>query len=72
MAFSSSSDVWAYGVTLWEIFTLVEVPWVQHEFNAIFVEKLKQGMRLTHPQNAPSDMYAYFSCLSFSMRTTRK
>jgi len=56
MNFSSSSDVWSYGVTLWEIFTLGRTPWINNNFNLKFVDQLKQGMRLDHPQFAPTNV----------------
>jgi len=57
MTFSSASDVWSYGVTLWEIFTLGRTPWAIYEFNVEFIDKLKKGTTLEHPHFAPTHLY---------------
>lgn len=43
-------------VTLWEMFTLAEVPWQGYDFNLMFVENLKRGLRLNIPQYATDEM----------------
>jgi serine/threonine protein kinase len=50
--FSSASDVWAYGVTLWEIFSLGEVPFAGLHFCPEFVQQLDDGLRLPRPAKA--------------------
>lgn len=35
LRFTSASDVWAYGVTLWEMFTYGKMPW--ENFNGVEV-----------------------------------
>lgn len=49
--FSSSSDVWSYGVTLYEIFTRGEEPNLDGSvlLNNDFINKLKNGERLAKP-----------------------
>ncbi|ODN05825.1 Vascular endothelial growth factor receptor 3 [Orchesella cincta] len=52
MQFSSQSDVWSYGVTIWEMFQLGDTPWPGSKFCVDFVEELKSGMRLNKPAYA--------------------
>jgi len=52
LKFSSQSDIWSYGITLWEIFSLAEVPYPGLTWTIDFVEKLEQGIRPTRPKHA--------------------
>ena len=54
--FSSASDVWSYGVSIWEIYSLGKTPWKglgPVEIRDMIVE----GERLGHPERCPNDMY---------------
>nr|WEL12713.1 EGFR epidermal growth factor receptor 2 [Halisarca dujardinii] len=55
--YSHSSDVWAYGVTMWEVLTFGAQPYGDKmpEEVASAVEK---GERLTHPATASIELYA--------------
>ncbi|KAK7068305.1 hypothetical protein SK128_026675 [Halocaridina rubra] len=55
--FSTQSDVWSYGVVLWEIFSLGNVPWPGIDFDNSFVVKLEKGVRLDQPRYATFDLY---------------
>ena len=55
--FSEASDVWAFGVTVWEIFTLGQTPYEGRRFGPEFVQFLQAGNRLTKPENASEQMY---------------
>ncbi|CAL8098379.1 unnamed protein product [Orchesella dallaii] len=50
MNFSTSSDVWSYGITCWEIFELGKHPWSQYpQYSMEFIQDLKNGIRLDRP-----------------------
>ncbi|XP_046637844.1 vascular endothelial growth factor receptor 1-like isoform X2 [Daphnia pulicaria] len=53
--FSTQSDVWSYGVLLWEIFTLGKVPYPGLEGNTL-VRQLEIGYRMDKPDYAPTCM----------------
>ncbi|KAG7170612.1 Activated CDC42 kinase 1-like 1 [Homarus americanus] len=55
--FSHASDVWMYGVTMWETFTFGEDPWVGLNGQQILKKIDQEGERLTCPPACPSDMY---------------
>ncbi|XP_046394494.1 vascular endothelial growth factor receptor 1-like [Ischnura elegans] len=55
--FSTKSDVWSFGVVLWELFTLGKTPYPGFEVNETFLKKLIQGYRLEKPQYSTHDMY---------------
>ena len=55
--FSIKSDVWSFGVLMWELFTLGETPYPTQPLDPTFVTHLKEGHRLGRPMNAPSEMY---------------
>ncbi|GAU89624.1 hypothetical protein RvY_02154 [Ramazzottius varieornatus] len=59
--FSQSSDVWSYGVLLWELFSLGEVPYkdhlVVHGQIRNFVRWLEEGRRLDRPCGTPLVMH---------------
>jgi proto-oncogene tyrosine-protein kinase Ret len=55
--FTSASDVWAYGVVLWEIGTLGGFPYPTIQ-NEDLLPLLKRGYRLEKPDNCSSDVYA--------------
>ena len=54
--FSSQSDVWSFGVVLWEIFSLAKVPYAGLQFNDSFINRLQNGYRMKKPEFAPEDI----------------
>ena len=50
--FHPASDVWAYGVLLWEIFSWGALPYPKLGNEQVFYEVLR-GMRLMPPDDAP-------------------
>ena len=45
----SKSDVWSYGIVLWEIFSLGQVPYPMVDYTHEFLAKLEKGFRLERP-----------------------
>jgi len=57
LQFSSKSDVWSFGVTMWEIFSLSEIPYPGFTWDMDFIKQVDAGLRMTQPGNAPIDLY---------------
>ncbi|CAL4097695.1 unnamed protein product [Meganyctiphanes norvegica] len=53
---SSASDVWSYGVLLWELSTLANQPYVEVA-TCEMSDYLRDGYRLSQPLNCPDDLY---------------
>ena len=56
LQFSLKTDIWTFGVLLWEIFTLGQKPFSMHTWDEKFVGKLEAGLRLEPPKFAPKEM----------------
>ncbi|KAK5601686.1 hypothetical protein CRENBAI_021908 [Crenichthys baileyi] len=57
----SFSHQWAFGVTLWELMTLGQTPYVDidpFEMSAY----LKDGYRIAQPINCPDELFAVMAC----------
>uniref|UniRef100_A0AAQ5XZR1 Tyrosine-protein kinase receptor n=1 Tax=Amphiprion ocellaris TaxID=80972 RepID=A0AAQ5XZR1_AMPOC len=54
--FSTESDVWSFGVILWEIFTYGKQPWFQLGNNEV-IECITQGRVLERPRICPKEVY---------------
>ncbi|XP_045034375.1 vascular endothelial growth factor receptor 1 isoform X5 [Daphnia magna] len=51
--FSSQSDVWSYGVVLWELFALGKIPYPGMN-GPILVKDIQDGLRMEKPEYAPN------------------
>jgi len=54
--FSTASDIWAFGVTLWEMFSLAEEPFGDLIYNEDFADQLGNGLRLPCPKLASTEL----------------
>ncbi|XP_043524092.1 vascular endothelial growth factor receptor 3-like [Frieseomelitta varia] len=57
LAFSSKSDVWSFGVVLWEICTLGDFPYANVQDDRIFRHIVHENGRLEQPDNVPPSIY---------------
>ncbi|XP_054829736.1 vascular endothelial growth factor receptor 1 [Eublepharis macularius] len=55
--YSTKSDVWSYGVLLWEIFSLGASPYPGIQIDEDFFSKLKEGVRMKAPDFATAEIY---------------
>ncbi|GAU95140.1 hypothetical protein RvY_06815 [Ramazzottius varieornatus] len=58
--FNQSTDVWSYGVLLWELFTLGELPYGDRKIGGnteAFLQEIIDGLRLPKPELSPNDMH---------------
>ncbi|GLV34191.1 Activated Cdc42 kinase [Carabus blaptoides fortunei] len=55
--FSHASDTWMFAVTLWEMFTFGEEPWMGLNGSQILRKIDREGERLDHPDACPLDIY---------------
>ncbi|XP_071949600.1 tyrosine-protein kinase RYK-like [Antedon mediterranea] len=56
-SFTPASDVWSFGVTLWELMTLGQTPYIEvdpFEMTAF----LKAGYRMPQPPNCPDELFS--------------
>ncbi|XP_021263363.1 tyrosine-protein kinase Fes/Fps isoform X2 [Numida meleagris] len=54
--YSSESDVWSFGILMWEAFSLGAVPYANLS-NQQTREAVEQGVRLEPPEQCPEDVY---------------
>ncbi|KAK8759241.1 hypothetical protein V5799_003127 [Amblyomma americanum] len=55
--FTTKSDVWSYGVLLWEMFSLGRNPYPGVVIDESFYKRLENGYRMEKPEYAPDDVY---------------
>ncbi|XP_050509274.1 vascular endothelial growth factor receptor 1-like [Diabrotica virgifera virgifera] len=55
--FSTQSDVWSYGIVLWELFSLGKTPYPGMEADERLYYKLLDGYRLESPEYSPKEVY---------------
>ena len=54
--FTLKSDVWAFGVTLWEIFSFARKPYGTQHNNEV-KEQVREGMFLSRPNECPEEVH---------------
>uniref|UniRef100_A0A674P0C3 non-specific protein-tyrosine kinase n=1 Tax=Takifugu rubripes TaxID=31033 RepID=A0A674P0C3_TAKRU len=54
--FSSKSDVWSFGVLMWEAFSYGQKPYKGMKGNEV-MQMIESGQRMDAPVNCPSEMY---------------
>lgn len=55
--FNTQTDVWSYGVVLWEIFTYGSDPYPGMDYDQNFMIYLKNGNRMSKPNDCPENIY---------------
>ncbi|XP_026843932.1 platelet-derived growth factor receptor alpha isoform X3 [Drosophila persimilis] len=55
--FSTYSDVWSFGIVLWELFSLAKVPYPGIDPNQELFNKLNDGYRMEKPPYANQEIY---------------
>ncbi|XP_075895260.1 vascular endothelial growth factor receptor 2 isoform X2 [Nelusetta ayraudi] len=55
--YTTQSDVWSFGVLLWEIFSLGASPYPGVCIDESFCRRLKEGTRMRPPEYAPTEIY---------------
>lgn len=58
--FSSKSDIWAYGVLMWEVYSMGRLPYERLN-NTEIVDQVSRGLRLYRPQLANEKVYSIMS-----------
>lgn len=55
--YTTLSDVWSFGILLWEIFTLGGTPYPELPMNEQFYNAIKRGYRMAQPTHASDEIY---------------
>uniref|UniRef100_A0A3B4AV45 Mast/stem cell growth factor receptor n=1 Tax=Periophthalmus magnuspinnatus TaxID=409849 RepID=A0A3B4AV45_9GOBI len=55
--YTFESDVWSYGILLWEIFSLGNSPYPGMQVGSAFYRMIQQGHRMSRPEFAPVEIY---------------
>ncbi|XP_010136400.1 PREDICTED: tyrosine-protein kinase ITK/TSK [Buceros rhinoceros silvestris] len=59
--YSTKSDVWSFGVLMWEVFSEGKIPY-ENRTNGEVVEEINAGFRLYKPKLASKAIYEVMSC----------
>lgn len=57
LEFCEKTDVWSFGVTMWEIFTLGDLPYEGLKWDDDFYKLLENGCKLTTPKYNVQNIY---------------
>ncbi|XP_077983743.1 vascular endothelial growth factor receptor 1-like isoform X2 [Glandiceps talaboti] len=71
--FTTQSDVWSFGILLWEIFSLGATPYPGLQIDEHFFERMRSGYKMRCPELAPQEIYQVMGdcwCLVPKMRPT--
>uniref|UniRef100_A0A087YLN1 receptor protein-tyrosine kinase n=1 Tax=Poecilia formosa TaxID=48698 RepID=A0A087YLN1_POEFO len=69
--YTVQSDVWSYGVLLWEIFSLGKSPYPNVVVDTNFYKMIKDGHHMEQPEFAPNEMY-HLMKLCWSLEPTHR
>ncbi|XP_075343343.1 macrophage colony-stimulating factor 1 receptor 2-like isoform X1 [Odontesthes bonariensis] len=69
--YTVQSDVWSYGVLLWEIFSLGKSPYPNVAVDTNFYKMIKDGRHMEQPDFAPAEMY-YLMTLCWTLEPTHR
>uniref|UniRef100_A0A8C6TGE0 receptor protein-tyrosine kinase n=1 Tax=Neogobius melanostomus TaxID=47308 RepID=A0A8C6TGE0_9GOBI len=69
--YTIQSDVWSYGVLLWEIFSLGRSPYPNVAVDSNFYRMIKDGVHMERPYFAPNEMYELMTCC-WDLEPTRR
>ncbi|KAM9331636.1 macrophage colony-stimulating factor 1 receptor 2 [Pholidichthys leucotaenia] len=69
--YTVQSDVWSYGVLLWEMFSLGKSPYPNVIVDANFYKMIKTGGHMARPDFAPAEMY-HLMKLCWSLEPTHR
>ncbi|KAL8562537.1 hypothetical protein ACOMHN_045802 [Nucella lapillus] len=58
MCYTSKSDVWSFGVVLWEVFSLGGMPYASIPYEELYNKLLEEGYRMPRPDLASDSLYA--------------
>eukprot|EP00730_Choanoeca_flexa_P017206 TRINITY_DN8253_c0_g1_i2.p2 TRINITY_DN8253_c0_g1~~TRINITY_DN8253_c0_g1_i2.p2 ORF type:complete len:372 (+),score=85.04 TRINITY_DN8253_c0_g1_i2:1241-2356(+) len=68
--FTTRSDVWSFGVTIWEIFSFAEMPYGDMSGQDV-IRMLEEGGRLPGPRGCPAKVYGVM-CECWSMEADER
>ncbi|XP_033638273.1 tyrosine-protein kinase RYK-like [Asterias rubens] len=68
--FTAASDVWAFGILIWELVTLGQTPYADLDPFEM-ASYLKSGYRMPQPQNCPDELFSLMACCWALLPTDR-
>ncbi|KAJ4919408.1 hypothetical protein JOQ06_000093 [Pogonophryne albipinna] len=68
--YTVQSDVWSYGVFLWETFSLGKSPYPNVAVDTNFYKMIQDGRHMEQPDFAPAEMYQLMTLLPSSNETS--